>query len=101
LIDEVYSHHELVRFQKHQLDAAWLEKIGDRYTKLQDPAPEFRSNRHSNAAMIFQDLCVLKYLCEQVAQITIIAAEERVEREECYNRSLAFESLAVQITARR
>lgn len=60
LIDEVYSHHELVRFQKHKLDAAWLEKIGDRYTKLQDLAPEFRSNRHSNAAMILQDLCVLK-----------------------------------------
>ncbi len=60
LIDEVHSHHELVKFQKHKLDAAWVEKTGDRYTKLQDLTPELRSNRHSNAAMILQDLCVLK-----------------------------------------
>ena len=60
LIDDVHSHHELVKFQKHKLDAAWVEKTGDRYTKLQDLSPEFRSNRHGNAAMILQDLCVLK-----------------------------------------
>jgi hypothetical protein len=60
LIDEVHSHHELVKFQKHKLDAAWVEKTGDRYSKLQDLNPEFRSNRHGNAAMILQDLCVLK-----------------------------------------
>ena len=60
LIDEIHSRHELVRFQKHRLDAAWVEKTGDRYTKLQDLIPDFRANRHPNAATILQDLCVLK-----------------------------------------
>jgi len=53
----------------------------------------------AHARLIVRSL--LKYLCEQVAEITIIAAEEKVEREERYNRSLAFESLTVQFTARR
>lgn len=44
---------------------------------------------------------LLKCLCEQVEKITTLAAEEKVEREERYNRSLAFESLTVQFTARR
>jgi hypothetical protein len=60
LIDEVHSRHELVRFQKHRLDATWLEKTGDYYTKLQDLTPELRANRHPNAATILQDLCILK-----------------------------------------
>lgn len=60
LIDEVHSRHELVRFQKHKLDAAWMEKIGDRYFKIQDLTPGFRANRHNNAATILKDLCVLK-----------------------------------------
>lgn len=60
LIDDVHSRHELVRFQKHKLDAAWMEKIGDRYSKIQDLTPDFRANRHNNAATILQDLCVLK-----------------------------------------
>ena len=59
LIDEIHSRHELVKFQKHKLDAAWLEKIGDRYSMLQDLNPEFRANRHGNAATILQDLCVI------------------------------------------
>lgn len=53
----------------------------------------------AHARLIVRSL--LKSLCEQVAEITIIAAEEKVEREERYNRSLAFESLTVQFTARR
>ena len=48
----------------------------------------------------------LRYLRQAVlhatlTEITIIAAEEKVEREERYNRSLAFESFTVQFTARR
>ena len=60
IIDAVHARHELVKFQKHRLDAAWLEKMGDRYTKLQDLNPDFRANRHPNAATILQDLCLLR-----------------------------------------
>ncbi|MBT8038596.1 MAG: hypothetical protein KJO21_13760 [Verrucomicrobiae bacterium] len=61
LIDEVYARHELVKFKKGRLDAAWLEKNEDGcYTKMQDLTPGFRSNRHPNLATIFQDLCLLE-----------------------------------------
>jgi cytochrome P450 len=53
----------------------------------------------AHARLIVRSL--LKYLCEQIGGITIIAAEEKVEREERYSRSLAFESLTVQFTDRR
>lgn len=61
LIDSVYTRHELVKFQKHKLDAAWIERNdGKHYTKLQDLTPGFRSDRHRNVAMIFQDLCLFE-----------------------------------------
>lgn len=60
LIEEFHTHHEMIKFQKHKLDASWLEKTGDRYSRLQDLRPDFRSNRHANASMILQDLCLLQ-----------------------------------------
>jgi cytochrome P450 len=53
----------------------------------------------AHARLVVRSL--LKCLCEQIGGITIIATEEKVEREERYSRSLAFESLTVQFTARR
>jgi len=61
LVDEVYMHHELIKFQKGRLDAAWVEKNDDGYySKMQDLTPGFRSNRHPNVATVFQDLCILE-----------------------------------------
>jgi len=44
---------------------------------------------------------LLKCLCDQVGQITTVAAEEKIEREERYLRSLAYESLTVRFTPRK
>jgi cytochrome P450 len=44
---------------------------------------------------------LLKCLCEQIAGITTLAATEKVEREEGYNRPLAYESLHVRFTPRQ
>lgn len=60
LVDEVFTRHELVKFRKGRLDAAWLELVDGHFTKLQDLTPDFRSNRHPNVATIFQDLCLLE-----------------------------------------
>jgi len=53
----------------------------------------------AHARLVVRSL--LKGLCEQVGGISTIAAEEKVEREERYNRPLAYDSLTVQFTARR
>ncbi|MFA7344968.1 MAG: cytochrome P450 [Terrimicrobiaceae bacterium] len=52
----------------------------------------------AHARLVVRSL--LKCLCEQVGQITTLAAEEKVEREERYDRPLAYESLTVRFTAR-
>jgi cytochrome P450 len=44
---------------------------------------------------------LLKYLCEQVEAITILSAEEKVERESRYNRPLAFDRLNVRLIPRK
>jgi cytochrome P450 len=44
---------------------------------------------------------LLKCLCDQVGQITTVAAEEKIEREEKYLRALAYESLTVRFTPRK
>ena len=43
---------------------------------------------------------LLKCLCEQVGEIVTIAAQEKVEREEGYNRPLAYDSLTVRLIPR-
>ena len=43
---------------------------------------------------------LLKCLCEQVGKIVTLAAQEKVEREERYNRPLAFDSLTVRFHPR-
>ncbi|MCE0521824.1 MAG: cytochrome P450 [Methylacidiphilales bacterium] len=44
---------------------------------------------------------LLKCLCEQVGQIVTITAREKVEHEERYNRTLAYDSLSVRFTPRQ
>jgi len=44
---------------------------------------------------------LLKCLCEQVSGITTLSAQEKVEREERYNRPLAYDSLTVRFTPRK
>ncbi len=44
---------------------------------------------------------LLKCLCEQVGEIITLAAQEKVEREERYQRPLAFDNLTVRLTPRR
>ena len=51
----------------------------------------------AHARLIVRSL--LKCLCEQVGSIKILAAEEKVEREESYQRPLAYDVLTVQFTA--
>ncbi|MDD5200514.1 MAG: cytochrome P450 [Terrimicrobiaceae bacterium] len=43
---------------------------------------------------------LLKCLCEQVASVTTLASEEKVEREERYNRPLSFERLDARFVGR-
>ncbi|MCE0499439.1 MAG: cytochrome P450 [Methylacidiphilales bacterium] len=43
---------------------------------------------------------LLKCLCEQVGSIVTLAKQEKVEREERYNRTLAYDSLTVRFTPR-
>jgi cytochrome P450 len=52
----------------------------------------------AHARLVVRSL--LKCLCEQVSGIVTIAAQEKIEREERYNRSLAYESLSVRFTPR-
>lgn len=49
-----------------------------------------------HARLIVRSL--LKCLCERVGRIEILRSEEKIEREECYNRQLAYESLLVRFT---
>ena len=44
---------------------------------------------------------LLKCLCDQVDEIVTLDAQEKVEREEKYNRSLAYDSLSVRFVPRR
>lgn len=53
----------------------------------------------AHARLVVRSL--LRCLCEQVAEIAPITAKEKIEREERYNRPLAYESLTVRFTARR
>lgn len=53
----------------------------------------------AHARLVVRSL--LKCLCEQVSGIVTIAAQEKIEREERYNRSLAYDSLSVRFTPRR
>ena len=53
----------------------------------------------AHARLVVRSL--LKCLCEQVGGIVTIAAQEKIEREERYNRPLAYESLTVRFTPRR
>ena len=43
---------------------------------------------------------LLKCLCDQVGQITTVTAGEKIERDEKYHRSLAYDSLTVRFTPR-
>ena len=43
---------------------------------------------------------LLKCLCEKVGEIVTIATQEKVEREEGYNRPLAYDSLTVRLIPR-
>jgi cytochrome P450 len=52
----------------------------------------------AHARLVVRSL--LKCLCGQVGGIESLAAVEKVEREERYHRSLAYESLTVRFTAR-
>lgn len=54
-----------VKFQKHKLDASWLEMANGRYIKEQDILPAFRGSRHGNAAMILHDLALLDHNAEK------------------------------------
>jgi cytochrome P450 len=51
----------------------------------------------AHARLIVRSL--LKCLCEQVGSIKILAAEEKVEREESYQRPLAYDVLTVHFAA--
>jgi cytochrome P450 len=53
----------------------------------------------AHARLVVRSL--LKCLCEQVGEIVTIDAREKVEREERYSRSFAYESLSVRFTPRR
>jgi cytochrome P450 len=53
----------------------------------------------AHARLVVRSL--LKCLCEQVGEIVTIDAQEKIEREARYNRSLAYESLSVRFTPRR
>ncbi len=52
----------------------------------------------AHARLIVRTL--LKCLCEQVSSITTLAAEEKVEREARYSRSLAWDSITVRLARR-
>lgn len=52
----------------------------------------------AHARLVVRSL--LKGLCEQVAGITTLAMQEKVERETRYNRPLSFDSLTVRFEAR-
>jgi cytochrome P450 len=85
------------------------------YDETVFPAPdEVRLDRKPNPHVAFgfgPHLCLgaaharlvvrslLKTLCEKVAAITTLQAEEKVEREERYSRPLAWESLKVRFTS--
>jgi cytochrome P450 len=43
---------------------------------------------------------LLKCLCEKVAEVRLLASEEKVEKEERYNRPLSFERLLVRFVSR-
>ena len=43
---------------------------------------------------------LLQQCIEQVDRITVLSAQERVEREQAYQRSVGYESLVVNITPR-
>ena len=51
----------------------------------------------AHARLVVRSL--LKCLCEQVGSIETLAAEEKVEREECYDRPLAYDSLTVRFAS--
>ncbi|MBI5397708.1 MAG: hypothetical protein HZA91_20615, partial [Verrucomicrobia bacterium] len=61
LLRWLVDRHEQVKFQKRKLDASWLEVANGRFLKQQDIIPGFRASRHGNAAMILQDLGLLKH----------------------------------------
>jgi len=87
------------------------------YDETVFPAPdEVRLDRKPNPHIAFgfgPHLCLgaaharlvvrtlLKCLCEQVGEIVTIDAQEKIEREERYNRSLAYDSLSVRFIPRR
>ena len=52
----------------------------------------------AHARLVVRSL--LKALCEQVGGIAVIEAQEKVEREERYSRTLAYESLTVRFSPR-
>ncbi len=52
----------------------------------------------AHARLIVRTL--LKFLCEQVEQIEILSAQEKVERETSYDRPLSFDELTVRFIAR-
>jgi hypothetical protein len=53
--------HDEVKFQKHNLDASWLEMAGGLFFKQQDIVPDFRSSRHWSAVTILQDLGIFEH----------------------------------------
>jgi cytochrome P450 len=52
----------------------------------------------AHARLVVRSL--LKCLCNQVGEIVTISAQEKVEREERYNRTLAYDSLTLRFTPR-
>lgn len=50
----------------------------------------------AHARLVVRSL--LRVLCEKVAAIEILSSEEKVEREETYNRPLAWDALTVRLT---
>ncbi len=83
-------------------ETAFPEPMKVRLDRKPNPHLSFGFGTHlclgaPHARLLLRTL--LKVLCQRVSTITLLKAEERVEREAVYNRTLGYESLEVQFSA--
>ena len=75
-----------------------------RLDRKRNPHIAFGSGPHNCLGALHSRLltrCLLRHLCEDIAVITILEAEEHNERESQYERRLGYDSLLVQMTPYR
>jgi cytochrome P450 len=86
-------------------DASVFESPDElRLDRKRNPHIAFGSGPHNCLGALHSRLltrCLLRHLCEDIAVITILEAEEHNERESQYERRLGYDSLLVQMTPYR